>query len=68
MCLPFVTKAGASQILNKLRCAKTPSVSFLPTTELGVHLGDAGASRFTKSEMITCGRVSNLYLLFEFFT
>jgi hypothetical protein len=49
-----------SRILNKPRCAKKQSVSFLPTTEPGVCLCDTSASHFTGSEMIACGHVSDL--------
>jgi hypothetical protein len=64
--LSFVIKAGASLILNKLRCTKKMSVSILPSTELDSRLGDTGASHFTRSEMIACGRDFDLCLLFEF--
>jgi hypothetical protein len=68
MHLPFVTKASVFGILNKLRCAEKKSVSFLPFTEPGARLGDVGTSHFSRSEMITFGRVSGLCLLFEFLT
>jgi hypothetical protein len=64
--LPFVIKAGASQILNKLRYAKKLSISFLPSIESGAWLGDVGTSHFTTSKTITCGRVTDWCLLFEF--
>jgi hypothetical protein len=59
MRLAFVTEA-ASWILNKLRYAGKQSVSFLPSTEPGLCLSDAGASHISRSEIITFGRVSNL--------
>jgi hypothetical protein len=64
----IVTKAAASLILNKLRCAEKPSVYFLSSIEPGAHLSDAGAPHFTRSEMIVCGRIPNLRLLFKFLT
>jgi hypothetical protein len=66
--LSFVTKAGASQILNKLRRVENMSVSFLPFIKPGVHLNDAGTSRFTRSETIAYGPISDLCILFEFLT
>jgi hypothetical protein len=66
--LHFDIEAGASRILNKLRRNRKHSVSFLPSTEIGPHLIDADASRFSRSEMIAFGRISNLCLLFEFLT
>jgi hypothetical protein len=56
MRLPFVRKANTSRILNKRRRSEKTSVSFLPFTKAGVHLGDTGASHFIRSETITCGR------------
>jgi hypothetical protein len=52
-----------SPILNKLRRAKKLSVSFLPSTKPDACLGDASVSHFTRSEMIICGHISDLYLL-----
>jgi hypothetical protein len=61
--LSFITKVGASQIFNRLRGDEKPSISFLPSTEAGVRLGDMGVSQFTGSETIACGRVSCLSFL-----
>jgi hypothetical protein len=62
--LSFVTKAGSSLILNKLRDAEKPCVSVLPSIVQGARVGDVVASRFTRLETFAYG--TSLICIFYF--
>jgi hypothetical protein len=68
MRISFVTKEGVSMILNKLICVEKSSVFFLSSIKLSTHLGDVDVSHFTRLLMVVCGYISDLCLIFEFFT
>jgi hypothetical protein len=55
-------------ILNKLICVEKSSVFFLSSIKLSTHLGDVDVSHFTRLLMVVCGYISDLCLIFEFFT
>jgi hypothetical protein len=47
---------------------ETKVISYVPSIEPVPLLDDSGASHFSRSEMITFVRISNLSLRFEFLT